>query len=139
MAANYLTVFLHTSAFSDDPWYSDAASGQFLEATNDSQEIVRLAVQLGERIWRDGFKFAKAGVLLNELVGEDQIQPSFLATGNRERQLKLWQTVDEVNGKQSRGTVRVLGAGLNPAWALRSAHRSPRWTTCWQEIPIVKA
>jgi DNA polymerase V len=139
IAAQYLTVFFHTSAFTDDPWYSDAVTGQFLEATNDSQEIVRLAVQLGERIWRDSFQFAKAGVLLNELVGEDQIQPSFLTGENRERQLKLWETVDEVNHKLGRGTVRVLGAGLNPAWTLRLAHRSPRWTTNWNELPKVKA
>ena len=110
-----------------------------MEATNDSQEIVRLTVQLGERIWRDGYPFAKAGVLHNDLVSEDQIQPSFLVGGNRERQLKLWQTVDEVNHKLGRGTVQVLGAELKPAWALRSAHRSPRWTTCWNEIPQVKA
>ncbi|MBV8866700.1 MAG: hypothetical protein JO210_15005 [Acidobacteriaceae bacterium] len=99
VAANDLTAFFHTSAFRDDPWYSDAATGQFLEATNDSQEIVRRAVQLGERIWRDGFPFAKAGVLLHELVSEDQIQPSFLAGENRERQMKLWESVDEVNHK----------------------------------------
>jgi DNA polymerase V len=139
VAANYLTVFVHTSAFADDPWYSDTATGQFLEATNDSQEIVRLAVQLGERIWRDGFPFAKASVLLNELVGEDQMQPSFLVGGDRERQMKLWETVDEFNHKLGRGTVQVLGAGLKPDWTLRVAHRSPRWTTRWQEIPRVKA
>lgn len=66
VAASCLTVSFHTSAFRDDPWYSDAATGPFLEATNDSQGIVRLAVPLGERIWRDAFPFAKAGVLLNE-------------------------------------------------------------------------
>ena len=53
--------------------------------------------------------------------------------------MKLWQTVDEVNGKLGRGSVQVLGAGLKPAWALRSAYRSPRWTTNWNEIPKVKA
>ena len=67
------------------------------------------------------------------------MQPSFLVGGNRERQRKLWETVDTINGKLGRGTVPVLSAGLQPAGALRSAHRSPRWTTNWNEIPQVKA
>jgi DNA polymerase V len=51
----------------------------------------------------------------------------------------LWQTVDGLNQKLGWGKMRVLGAGLKPTWALRSAHRSPRWTTRWQELPNVKA
>jgi len=45
----------------------------------------------------------------------------------------------ELNHKLGHGTVPVLGAGLQPTWALRAAHRSPRWTTRWQEIQKVKA
>ncbi|MBV9038767.1 MAG: DUF4113 domain-containing protein [Acidobacteriaceae bacterium] len=52
---------------------------------------------------------------------------------------RLLGNTHELNHKLGHGTVPVLGAGLQPTWALRAAHRSPRWTTRWQEIQKVKA
>jgi DNA polymerase V len=62
VAAAHLMVFMHTSPFSDVPGYSNSASGRFLETTNDTGEVVALAVSLGKRIWREGFRYAKAAL-----------------------------------------------------------------------------
>lgn len=95
--ATHLSVFMHTSAHNNDPWYTNGASGTFLEATSDTGELVSLAVRLGERAWRDGFRFAKAGVILTELLPEAVSQPALWAEVDRERRAKLWKVVDGLN------------------------------------------
>ena len=65
--ACHLSVFMHTSAHNNDPWYSNGASGSLVEATNDTAELVRLSVSLARSVWRSGFRYAKAGVILTEL------------------------------------------------------------------------
>ena len=109
--ARHMGVFIHTNAFNGEPWYSDAATGSFLEATSDTGELVSLAARLGERIWRDGYRYAKAGVMLRELVPVSAVQPALWSPLDRERRAKLWQVIDALNGKLGRGTVRPLGAG----------------------------
>jgi DNA polymerase V len=63
---------------------------------------------------------------------------SLLQTVDVERRTKLWRTVDQVNRDFGRESVRLLGSGLRRAWKVRADHRSPRWTTHWEEIPLVK-
>ncbi len=54
-------------------------------------------------------------------------------------QEKAWQVVDRINADLGRGTVRVGSAGPKiAAWNLRSHYRSPRATTCWEELAIVR-
>ena len=53
VAAENIFVFMHTNTFNDDPSYSNGASARFAEATNDTGEVVALAVRLGERLWRE--------------------------------------------------------------------------------------
>ncbi len=62
VAADNLFVLMHTSTFNRDPFYSNGASARFAAATNDTGEVVALAVRLGERLWRGGFRYAKCGV-----------------------------------------------------------------------------
>jgi len=90
VAAVRLSVFLHTSAFNQDPWYSNAAAAKFLEATNDTSEVVAMAVRLGESIWRLGFRYAKAGVMITELQPEEVQQPALWSEIECERRAKLW-------------------------------------------------
>lgn len=70
VAADNLFVFMHTSTFNKAPFYSNGASARFAATTNDSGEVVALAVRLGERLWRDGFRYSKCGVMISELLPE---------------------------------------------------------------------
>jgi DNA polymerase V len=140
VTATHISVFMHTSAHNNDPWYSNAASGSFLEATNDTGELVSLAVRLAERSWRDGFRYAKAGIILTELLPETTLQPALWGDVDREKRAKLWKVVDGLNLSLGRGMVVPLGSGLdNAKWKVRASFRSPRWTTRWDEIPRAKA
>ena len=111
-----------------------------MEATSDTGEVVALAVRLGERIWRDGFRFAKAGVIISELMPEHMQQPALWGDMDREKRAKLWKVVDSLNADLGKDTVRILSSGpVAAAWKLKAEHRSRRWTTRWEELPNAKA
>ncbi|WP_263383525.1 Y-family DNA polymerase [Granulicella arctica] len=140
VAAENIFVFMHTNTFNNDPFYSNGASARLTETTNDTGEVVALAVRLGERLWRDGFRYSKCGVMITELMPETIRQPALWCELDREKRERAWRAMDKLNATLGRDTVRILGAGpKNAAWRLRAEHRSPRWTTRWDELPRVRA
>jgi DNA polymerase V len=140
VAAEIIFVFMHTNTFNNDPFYSNGASARFAETTNDTGEVVALAARLGERLWRDGFRYSKCGVMITELLPETIRQPALWGELDREKRERAWKTMDKLNATLGRDTVRILGAGpKDAAWRLRAEHCSPRWTTRWDELPRVRA
>jgi len=140
VAAENLFVFMHTNTFNNDPFYSNGATARFSETTNDTGEVVALAVRLGERLWRPGFRYAKTGVMITELLPETVRQPALWSDIDREKRERAWKVMDSLNANLGRDTVRILSAGPKAAtWKLRAEYRSPRWTTRWEELPRVKA
>jgi DNA polymerase V len=139
VAAENIFVFMHTNTFNNDPFYSNGASARFSETTNDTGEVVALAVRLGERLWKDGFRYSKCGVMITELMPETIRQPALWGELDREKRERAWRAMDKLNATLGRDAVRILGAGpKNAAWKLRAEHRSPRWTTRWDELPKVQ-
>ena len=130
---------MHPSTFNQTPFYSNGASARFAATNNDTGEVVSLTVRLGERLWRDGFRYSKCGVMISELLPEAVQQPALWGELDRERRERAWKTVDQLNAKLGRGTIRILSAGAkDAAWKLRTEHLSPRWTTRWNELPRIK-
>ena len=139
VAADNLFVFMHTNTFNNDPFYSNGASARFPATTNDTGELVAHAVRLGERLFRDGFRYAKCGVMITELLPEAVQQPALWSELDRERRERVWKTVDRLNATLGRGTVRLSAGPKDAAWKLRAEYRSPRWTTRWDELPVARA
>ena len=110
-----------------------------METTNDTGEVVALAVRLGERLCRDGFRYSKCGVMITELLPETVRQPAPWDQLDRERRERVRRMMDKLNAALGRDTVRILGAGpREAAWKLRAEYRSPRWTTRWDELLRLK-
>ena len=89
VAADNLFVFMHTNTFNNDPFYSNGASARFPATTNDTGEVVALAVRLGARLFRDGFRYAKCGVMITELLPETVQQPALWSELDRERRERV--------------------------------------------------
>lgn len=156
LAAEHIQVFCHTSPFrQDEPRYGNAATMLLRPQTNDTGVLLAHAVEAGRRIWRDGYQYSKAGVVLSGLVPESKVQPVLpfdhpavpaeppvtepvddTVTGRRAR---LDAVMDEINRKIGRGTVRPAAVGIKQAWSMRQDRRSPRYTTHYKEIPVIRA
>ena len=132
-----MSLFIQTSPYSSRPWYGNNVSVNLPVATADTAELNNYTLKLFNRIFRDGYFYKKAGVVLMDLVGPGGIQPDFFDELARDRRLKLMKAMDMLNVKLGRGTVKMLGSGIHRPWATQRALLSGRYTTCWRELANV--
>lgn len=131
-------VFMHTSAFNGDPWCHRGAPLGFIEATDNTNELVAAATDAASRAWRDGFRYTKAGIVLTELMPIGQVQPSLLGGVERIERKRLMAALDSINTRFGRGTLYPAAAGVRREWAVKAEKKSPRYTTQWAEMPTVR-
>jgi DNA polymerase V len=140
VAAGMLTVFLMTNRFKEDePQYHNELRLPLPVATNDTAELLRYALRGIEQIFQEGYRYKKAGVMLTGLVPAHRIQTHLFDTKDRERSARLMAVIDHINTQMGSGTLQYAAAGLKPRWTMRSARRSPRYTTKWDELVVVRA
>ncbi len=138
-AAAGLTVYLATDRFRDEPQYSNAATGRLAPATDDSRRIVACAVQGVSAIFREGYRYKKAGVMLHDLVSRGEVQGELFASGDGEGSGELMGALDRVNRRFGRGALRFAGEGFRKGWRTRFSRRSPGYTTRWSDLPTATA
>ncbi len=139
--AGALTVFARTSPFADG-FYSQAASVRLPLASQDTAVLLAAALPLVGRLYRPRKRFQKAGVLLQELQGEELLQQHLLVNQSPEQQVRraaLMETVDRLNGRHGRGTVQWAACGLDPVWAMKRERLSGAATTRLEHVPVVWA
>ena len=140
--AGAITVFVRSSPFGSTPFYSNAATVSLPLASNDTTVLLAAALPLAERLFRPHHPLQKAGVLLQALQPEDQLQHHLftpLTPACQERRHALLATVDALNARHGRGTIQWAACGLHPRWAMRRSHLSGCATTCLAEVPLVWA
>lgn len=130
----HLTAFMHTNRFNNDPRYSASASARFIEPTDDAPSLITAAKRIAMTIWREGFRYSKAGVILNDLTAIGQ-GTGVLFSSQNARTPKLMAAMDEVNRRMGRGTVFPGATGIRRPWRLKADHHSPHYTTRWDELP----
>ena len=116
-----------------------------------SMEIMRLtgsvprgnqhrAAQSGARkIFRDGHRYAKAGIIMNDLVPAQSQQRPLFEARDRNQSERLMTALDAVNGKFGRGSLIPASVGTKRDWQAKFDRRSPRYTTNIKELPVALA
>lgn len=137
--AKVMTVFIRTSPFKDnDPQYSNSASGELLIPSCDTRDFIELANHLLKRIWKDGFRYAKAGVMLSDFYDPGMFQPGlFDEVSTRSNSQQLMSVLDTIN-QSGAGKVFFAGQGTKKDWSMKREHLSPAYTTRWDQLPRVK-
>jgi len=140
VAATALTVFLTTNPFkTDEPQYSNAVTITLPVATDATPELLRYALRGIERIYREGYRYNKAGVMLTALVPASQHQLDLFEDRERARSSRLMRLLDRVNTEMGAGTLRYAAEGYVKRWRTRFERRSPVNTTNWRDLPVAKA
>lgn len=109
--------------------------------SDDTRELIAAAQRGLAAIFLDGVRYQKCGVMLLDLVDAERHQLSLLQAGDgpeRRRGEALMATLDRLNGRMGRDTVRFGVPGEHAAWPLRCEHRTARYTTRWNELMRVK-
>lgn len=134
LAANVVTVFISTDRFSTEPQYSNTVTYELASATDTTEELLEWTLKALERIYRPGFKYKKAGVMLNHLVPADQLSIRMFGDMSFERSRSLAKAMDKINMRHGRDTIRFGLPRTAGRWKTKFMHRSARYTTCLKEV-----
>ena len=135
--AAVIQVFLQTNRFRKDlPQYMPSLAVPLPYPTNDSLEVNRWADYLCERMFKDGYQYKKAGVMLSEISPVTRQQGDLLETAPAGNQ-RLMQALDTLNKRYGRGAVKISTQGAYKDWQMRQERKSPCYTTQWDEVPVV--
>ncbi|SPU44588.1 DNA polymerase V subunit UmuC [Brevundimonas diminuta] len=108
-----------------DPSYGNQMSFG-IEPTADSMALIRSAVRAADRMWRDGFRYQKAGIILLDLNAPADLPVADLfASTAPEKSKALMAALDAVNGRFGRDTLRPGAIRQAPAWGMRRGNLSP--------------
>jgi len=152
-AAGAVGVFFTTSPFRpNDRQHSVNVTAPLIRPTADTRLLVATAVHAARREFRAGFNYAKAGVILLDLQPASQHQGELDLFSSDEGgapapkdRTALMAAMDVLNRRFGRDSVRIGSATLAShdtdvrSWATRQERRSPRYTTRWDEVPVVTA
>lgn len=132
----HIAVFVKTSPFAvNEAYYGNVGSEKLLLPTRDTRDIINAAVKALNRIWIDGHRYAKAGVMLNDFTptGVSQLN-LFDDVKPQERSDELMKALDGIN-HSGLGKVWFAGRGIVPEWQMKREMLSPAYTTRWSDIP----
>lgn len=138
--AGALQVFIRTNPFKPDvPQYANSTTVRLSRATADTRLLAKTAVHLLRKLYRSGYRYQKAGVMLSELRPKTNHQGSLFETQDDLMDTaSLNQTLDTINQRFGRGAIALAGAGIQRGWTMRQARVSPQYTTRWEDIPVVR-
>ena len=143
-AAQVLT-FIRTSPFrTQDLQYSRSTVVPLRRPTNDTRDLSQAALSGLQAIFRPGFRYAKAGVILLDLQPTDLIQEELVFEDDVAYPgvSRLMQALDAVNQRFGRNTVTLASAGLaseEQQWTMKQERRTPGYTTDWDGLALVRA
>jgi DNA polymerase V len=138
LVARGLQVFIRADRFGRGPYYSNGASATLPRPTHYTPELSQAARVLLGRIYRPGFGYKKAGVMLFDLTAERPEQGHlFIEADPRER--ALMTAMDRVNEAYGKRSVQLAGAGLKRDWTMERQMKSPAYTTRWSDVPVVRS
>ncbi|MCW9417347.1 translesion error-prone DNA polymerase V subunit UmuC, partial [Klebsiella quasipneumoniae] len=135
----HISVFIKTSPFAvKEPYYGNVATEKLLTPTQDTRDIIAAATTALERIWKDGHRYAKAGVMLNDFTGSGVSQLQlFDERPPRPHSAELMKVLDGIN-HSGLGQLWFAGRGIAPSWQMKRDMLSPAYTTRWKDIPIAR-
>lgn len=139
--ARTVMVTVATNSFhATEPQQFESAAFTFEEYCSSTPDILAVAERLATRLYREGFKYKKAGIMLADIVSESERPPSlFLDRKEEARKDRVMAALDKINREHGAGTLRYASVGFRQRWAMRRENLSPRYTTNWAEVPKVKA
>ncbi|MDH6313025.1 DNA polymerase V [Parabacteroides sp. PFB2-10] len=137
--AKSVLVFLDTNPYREDlPQYSQHIIMNMPVATSSSMEIINYVSEGLNKIYRDGYKYKKAGVMLMDICDEKAIQAHIWDTIDREKHKRLMEVLDKTNERYGRNTLKLAVLGDGEQWKIKQERLSPCYTTRKEDFPKVK-
>ncbi len=138
LVAKVITIFVRTSPFQRNfGYYSNAKTIDFPIVTNNSIEIVKTAISILEKIFKNGYQYQKAGVMLTGLRNDDG-RKNLFSSEKDEKINNLMQSIDNTNYRYGRSTLSLASAGVQKKWNMRRQYSSKIDTADFYSLPRIK-
>jgi DNA polymerase V len=134
--AGSVYVYIRTSPFKpDDPFYSNGLTIPLSSPTDDSRRLVQVVLWGLRQIYKPNFNYAKAGVMLSELVPAEGVQTDLFSQMSTLKSDELMATMDKINRKMGKESIKLASEGFKRPWKMRQENKSPSYTTRWDDVP----
>ena len=138
LIAQSMSIFVLTNHFNKkEKQYSSSIKLQLDYPTSDSKMIVKRAVEGIKRIYKEGYRYKKAGIILYELHSSSSVRG--LLDYDKPRTDSLMRSLDEINYRYGSATLRLAAEGIRRSWHMRREKVSPCYTTSFDQLMIVKS
>ena len=138
LIAQSMNVFILTNYFNKkEKQYSNSIKLQLDYPTNNSMVIVKRAVDGIERIFKKGYMYKKAGIILHDLHNSSLVRG--LLDYDRPRSESLMKSLDEINYRYGSSTLKIAAEGIEKNWQMQRKKISPCYTTRFSDLMIVKS
>ena len=130
-------VFLETNRFKEqEPQYNAGKTIPLAVPSDDTRLLIQAAMRGLKTIFRPGYRYKKAGIMLTLLSGKGERQETLFDNPvENARSSRLMAAMDAANREFGRDTLHSAATGVTKRWAMRSENRSPHFTTRWEDLP----
>lgn len=139
--AQAVQVFIQTNRFATpEAYYEEHDTMRLPNPTDDSTILIKTALSILQRIFKSGPAYQRAGVVLMDLSQAQARQlPLFVEVEEISKSQQLMQVINSTNAAIGHKALYLAGHGRNERWKSKAEHRTPAYTTSWDELPIVRA
>ena len=131
-----LQAFIKTNPFRvNTPQYSNAGYIGFDEPTDEPMQIISTAKNIIQSIYRKGYQYHKAGIMLLNLQPKALQQGLLFPPKQQSKRKQLLEAIEEIRSAYGPESAFLAAQGIQRKWEMKRNYRSPRYTTNWQEIP----
>ena len=133
-----VTVFIRTSPFDKNrKYYSNSITIELPVDTNNSLELVKTAINGLNKIYKYGYFYQKAGIILSKLKNSSEKELNLLAPILENKSKTLMKAIDFTNSKYGRNAISIAQAGINNDWKMRREHSSKIDTASFDSLPKI--
>ncbi len=137
--AGHLMVFLNTNRFKEGPQYNSSASTSLFPPTAYTPDLIHQSKELLSEVFLPGFDYKKAGVMLSDIISEEDVPLSIIETNYLDdKRVTLMKAVDKINRRTGQDTLFFASCGTQKEWEMKRAKLSPKYTTRWSDLPKIK-
>ncbi len=133
-----ITVFIRTSPFDKNrKYYSNSITIDLPIATDNSLELVKVSISGLKKIYKYGYFYQKAGIVLSKLKEQSEKEFNLFAPIMENKSQTLMKAIDFTNAKYGRNAISIAQAGINKSWKMRREHSSKIDTASFDFLPKI--
>lgn len=139
LASARVLVFLETNGFRpQDAQYQASKLIELPVATADTGKLIAAAQRALALVWRKGYRYKKAGVMLLDLVSSSKVQAGLFDAADDSRSKARMKALDGLTARYGRDIISYGSTDRSRAWKMKRGNLSPRFTTCWDELLAIR-